>query len=191
MSAISHSILRGAAVESAHSLTGGGQVPSPVSFTMPTPPSTNHLFKNVKQRSKKTGKVVVRRARTKTYDDWLMQAKVALKGQAVPSFDGPVMIIMGVERSAVESVAKSSDLDNKIKASWDALTKFGVLADDTQVMATALSWQPPANGLTRFQIRSALDRVALVFHPARNGSGGAWIVTEPQQQGEDHGDFAL
>ena len=155
-------------------LTGGGIVadlPSPVSFTIPTPPSTNALFKNVPGKG---------RVRTSAYDHWLAMAVTAIRQQRVPSIDFRVVMIMGVERMSL-----SADIDNRMKASWDSLVKSGALADDSLVTAFAAAWQPAANGLTRIALYPADRPLTITFQPSRDGASGGWFNDAPQP----HEDF--
>lgn len=172
--------ITGTATGSAPS-TGAGvlaDLPAPVTFSMPTPPSTNKLFRNVKGKG---------RVRTSAYDDWLMMAITAIRRQSIAPFPGRCVIIMGVERDSM-----LADIDNRIKAGWDAVVKAGVISDDSLITASAITWQPKANGLTRFEIRSVFDPLTLRFHPAKDGASGTWIVDAPPTEGEpDYGDLTI
>ncbi len=159
--------------------TGGGILadqPSPVAFTMPTPPSTNNLFKNVPGKG---------RVRTRHYDDWLGRAVAAIRAGVVPTVRHRVVMVMGVERMSL-----SADIDNRLKASWDAMVKAGVLVDDSLVTAFAAAWQPPANGLTRIVLHPATAPLSITFHPSHDGASGGWFNDAPSNEEEDcGGDF--
>lgn len=161
--------------------TGGGILadrPSPVSLTMPTPPSVNAIFKNLPGRG---------RARTREYDHWLAMAITALRQQRLPTVTHRVILIIGVERMSL-----NADIDNRMKASWDALVKAGVLKDDSLVTAFAAAWQPPANGLTRIVMHPATEPLSITFHPSREGASGGWFSSAPSTEEEEpDGHFTL
>ncbi len=145
-------------------------------FTMPTPPSTNALYKNVRGKG---------RVKTRQYDDWLMIATTALRQQKIEPFKGRAVAIMGVERTSM-----NADIDNRIKAAWDAIVKAGVIRDDSLITATAVTWQPAANGLTRIELRSADEPLTVTYHPSQNGASGAWVIDAPTtNEDEIYGDF--
>jgi Holliday junction resolvase RusA-like endonuclease len=149
---------------------------APVSFEIPTPPSTNVLFKNVPGKG---------RVRTKAYADWLAMAVAAMRRQQVRSYPHRCVMIMGVERMSL-----SADIDNRMKAAWDALVKAEVLPDDSLVTAFAAAWQPAANGLTRIALHPASEPLTITFHPSPNGASGGWFLSAPQPQEEpDYGYF--
>src|SRR5579863_1065270 len=70
-----------------------------VQLVLPAPPSANALFRNTKNG----------RVRTKLYEDWLGHAGWRLKAQRPPSLIGPVLILLGVERTN-----NLADIDNRI-----------------------------------------------------------------------------
>jgi Holliday junction resolvase RusA-like endonuclease len=96
-----------------------------VSFTMPIPPSVNHLFKNAgKQRIK-----------TAEYVDWIQRAATALQAQAVPYTCGNIAIYLLIHR-----VALNSDIDNRIKSALDALVRNHVIDNDRHVVEIHAAW---------------------------------------------------
>jgi len=151
-------------------VAGGGvsaDLPSPVSFTMPVPPSVNQAFKNVRGRG---------RAKTKAYEDWLLYAYQCIRLQKVPPVPGHIIVRIGFERESL-----LSDVDNRIKLALDAIVSAGVIEDDRLITALAVSWLPPANGLAHIEI-SPIQSQVLEFHPSSNGATGAWIRCAPQPE---------
>jgi Holliday junction resolvase RusA-like endonuclease len=156
-------------------LTGGSSVadlPSPVSFQIPMPPSTNNLFKNVRG---------VGRVKTKTYDDFTMMAVTAIRRQKVKPIAGYVVILF-----AFELASSQADVSNRIKAAEDAIVKAGVIDDDRFVTAMMVTKVPAANGLAHVQI-FPIQQFTLDFHPSHSGASGAMIIRAPQPNGEDNG----
>ena len=154
---------------------GAGNLP-PVpaaSFTLPSPPSTNKLFRNVAGKG---------RVRTSAYVDWRMQALTAIRLQKIAPVGGRVIVLVGVERHSGQA-----DIDNRLKAALDAIVDAGVIEDDRFVAAAFPFWMPPANHLAHVAIYPC-QRLTLTFHPSQNGASGALVVNAPfQDQGEDHG----
>ncbi|GGE18358.1 hypothetical protein GCM10011390_41950 [Aureimonas endophytica] len=155
----------------------------PVAFTVPMPPSVNHMFKNLPGRG---------RVKTDSYIDWQMSAKTAIRRQAVPSVSGRVMVNLGFELGVA-----GADIDNRIKALLDLLSVnadskgnargLGIIEDDSLVVSLTVCRLPPANGLAHVQIHPPRPTTA-VFHPAFDGASGAWIFDAPIEEDMDDGD---
>lgn len=155
---------------------GASQLAPAASFTLPMPPSTNHLFRNVKG---------VGRVKTKAYEDFCLMAIAAIRRQGVQKIDGHVVIVWAVERLSAQA-----DISNRLKAAEDAMVKSGIIDDDRFVTSHFITWAPKANGLAHVQIYP-IQRLTLDFYPSHDGASGAIVVNAPQHQGEDHGDCAL
>jgi Holliday junction resolvase RusA-like endonuclease len=139
---------------------------APVKFSMPIPPSTNALFRNVRGRG---------RVKTEAYYDFITLGITAIKLQRVPHITGRVVLVIGVERARA-----TADISNRLKALEDVIVKAGVIEDDRLVTAIAICWTPPANGLAWVQIHPA-DRLDLQFHPSTDAATGGWIVAASQE----------
>jgi len=131
-----------------------------ISFTMPTPPSTNALFKNIKGRG---------RVRTDKYNDFILFGITAIRQQKVKPIKGHVVMVIGVER-----MSGTADIDNRLKAMLDVIVKAGVLQDDRFVTGIAVSWLPAANGLSHVMILP-VQHLTLDFYPSHNGTCGGWF----------------
>jgi Holliday junction resolvase RusA-like endonuclease len=147
-------------------------LPAPVRFTMPTPPSANHLFKNVKG---------VGRVQTSHYSDFIRMGIAAIRRQSVQPIIGRVIVLASVER-----MSDKADIDNRMKALLDAIVKAGIIEDDRFVTWLPINWLPAANGLSHIAIYP-VQRMTLEFYPSQDGASGAVIVTAPQFPGEDDG----
>lgn len=156
--------------ERACATAGGGLPPSAqafVSLILPAPPSANALFQN------KPGKG---RARTKLYDDWLGHAGWRLREQRPASLLGPVLVIVGIERTS-----RQADIDNRIKATLDLLVSHKVMQDDKFVAGLAIAWNPAKNGLMRLLIMPAAN-ATVHFQLAPNGAEGGWYLQAPSEE---------
>ena len=139
---------------------------SPISFTMPVPPSVNGIFRNARGRG---------RVKTKDYIDWRAYAATSIRLQRVGRVRGHVVVVFGVERASL-----TADIDNRVKAMLDAMVDAGVIDDDRFVTALAVAWLPAANGLAHVQVLPA-ERLELQFLPSKDGATGGWYHTAPQQ----------
>jgi len=128
-------------------------------FTLPTPPSSNALFRNVAGRG---------RVKTGFYKDFLAYGLSAIRQQRVEPVKGRVVMVMGIER-----VNKRSDLDNRVKALLDVIVKAGVLEDDRFITAFAASWLPPAEGLSHVMI-APVEPMGLEFRPFQDAAYGGF-----------------
>lgn len=154
----------------------GGGVPPSAEFTIPTPPSANHLFVNVRG---------VGRVKSRHYEDFTRMAIAAIRRQNVPPVPGRVVPIIGIER-----MSGGADVDNRLKALLDAMVKAGVIEDDSLVTAIAVAWLPQANGLSHVRLLP-VQRLGLTFHPSQDGASGGWFLDAPPQPEEDNGHQAL
>lgn len=146
--------------------------PASVSFTMPTPPSANHLFKNVKG---------VGRVKMRHYHDFVRMGVADIRRQGVPALGGHVVAIIGVER-----MSAAADIDNRLKAMLDTIVEAGVIDDDSLITAIAITWLPKANGLSWVRLLP-VQRLDLTFYPSQDGASGGFFPKAPSTEGEDHG----
>lgn len=89
-----------------------------IEFTVPPPPSTNHLYFNVAGRG---------RVKTSAYKAWLEEAGWAAKKQRLASFGGPVAVTYIVPED------RRRDLDNYCKGLGDLLQSLNILQNDSQI----------------------------------------------------------
>jgi len=157
-------ITEGRARRSGQGEAGGGILPSSVTFTMPTPPSVNQLFRNLPGRG---------RVKSAKYNDWRAFAVTSIRTQHVIPIGGPVLVLFGVERTS-----SGADIDNRIKAMLDAIVEAKVIDDDSLVTGFAAAWVPSANGLAHIQITAA-RRLAIEFLPSKDRSTGGWFALQP------------
>lgn len=153
--------------------TGAGNLadlPAPVSFTMPTPPSANHLFKNVKG---------VGRVKTKHYDDFVRMGVADIRRQQVGHIDGRIIAVIGVER-----MSGSADIDNRLKAMMDTIVEAEVIEDDSLVTAIAITWLPKANGLSWVRLLP-VQKLDLTFYPSHDGASGGFFPNAPSTEVEE------
>jgi Holliday junction resolvase RusA-like endonuclease len=142
-----------------------GASPPIVQLTLPAPPSANALFRNTA-----TGRV-----RTELYDQWLSHAGWRLRAQRPRLVAGPVVILIGVERTNA-----LADIDNRIKPTLDLLVKQHVIEDDRFVIGVAAAWSPSRDGLMRVAIIPAAN-IAVRFQLADPGHGG-WFLEGPSTE---------
>lgn len=145
------------------------QRPTAITFlTVPCPPSTNKLFRNVPGRG---------RVRTGGYKAWADEAGWKLLAQKPAPVPGRVIIVLGIDRSNAQS-----DIDNRVKAIFDLLTDHKIIQDDKYVTAFAISWNAKASDLARVAIMPASD-LMLSFQIAADGQSGGWFIAAPDQEG--------
>ncbi|MFC5039227.1 RusA family crossover junction endodeoxyribonuclease [Tianweitania sediminis] len=150
-------------------------LPAPVTFTCPVPPSVNAMFKNTKHG----------RAKTQAYEDWRLMAAAAIRRQGVPKIKGHVVINMAFEIDLVRA-----DADNRLKAMNDLLVDLGIIQDDSLIPAGLFSKLPPTNRSAHIQIWPVVansdQTITATFHATHNGAGGAWIIEAPSHT---YGDY--
>lgn len=137
---------------------------SPVSLTLPMPPSVNELFRNKRGRG---------RVKTRVYEDWQGHAGWYLRSQSPLPVHGHVVIALSVERSS--SVA---DIDNRVKALFDLLCTHKVIDDDRYVVGFCIAWAPPAAKMARVMILPAAN-YTFQFHLAPDGAHGGFFLHSP------------
>jgi len=142
-------------------------VAAPVEFCVPTPPTTNHLFRNVKGRG---------RVKTAEYFDYEMLAITAIRQQKTPAVSGRVFALVGVERKS-----SLSDLDNRLKALFDVVAKAGIIENDKFITAFAVTWMPIVDGLTWLRIMPVAP-INLRFEPSPDGASGGFSLVSPEKE---------
>lgn len=102
-------------------------------ITLPVPPSTNNLFATVPLRvgNKRTTK----RIKTTSYKNWLDEARIAILQQRPPHITGRVSVDVQMRQPTA-----SSDPDNRLKATLDALVAGSVIEDDRHVTDLRIRW---------------------------------------------------
>ena len=151
----------------------GGGAPLSAAFTIPTPPSANHLFRNLPNKG---------RVKSRHYEDFTRRAVTAIRQQGVQPLAGRVIAIFGVERMSAQA-----DIDNRLKAMLDSIVAAGVIEDDSLVTAIAIAWLPKANGMSHVRLLP-VQRLGVTFHPSHDGACGGWFENAPPQQEDcDHG----
>ena len=102
-------------------------------LSLPMPPSVNALFLNRASGG---------RARTKMYNEWIVEAGWRIQMQNVGMIAGPYEIDIKFAR-----LSKRSDLGNREKALSDLLVKHGILEDDRLAERICMSWAPEGEGV--------------------------------------------
>lgn len=95
-------------------------------FTIPFPPSVNHMFFNVPGKG---------RVKSNAYRVWRSAAGWDIKAAKPEKFNGPVEVLITLERKTMRG-----DIDNRIKAILDVLVDMDVLVDDKQVEKVSAEW---------------------------------------------------
>jgi crossover junction endodeoxyribonuclease RusA len=135
------------------------------------PPSVNSIFRNVRGRG---------RVKTAEYIDWRAVAVAAIRRQNPGAISGRVLVNIGVER-----ISKTADIDNRVKAIFDAMVEAGVITDDKYITAFFIAWQPPANGLAHIEV-VPVGPVTIKFLPSNDGStGGCFIAPATEAEMPD------
>jgi Holliday junction resolvase RusA-like endonuclease len=99
---------------------------APVSFTIPTPPSLNNLFKNLRHG----------RAATAEYKSWQQEAGYHLNCQRIRKIKTPVMVDITFPDEG------GADMDNLPKALLDLCVKHKIIVNDSRkwVRDIGLHW---------------------------------------------------
>lgn len=104
-----------------------------ITLTLPTPPSTNRLFRNVPGRG---------RVKTTEYTSWINTAGWSLASQLV----GQANQIPGKVKVSILFRRTRGDLDNLVKPVLDLLVKHGTISDDRHVEAVSARWSDQTTG---------------------------------------------
>lgn len=146
-------------------------LPAITTLVLPTPPSVNQMFRNVRR---KPGEKGAGRVATRVYIDWQGHAGWRLREQRPEPVHGPVLVVVNIERTS-----DLADVDNRIKATLDLLVKHGVIDDDRFVSGLAIAWSPPRDATMRVAIMPAAA-LPLQFQLAPDGRTGGWFFDAPQ-----------
>lgn len=127
-------------VETRHAPTGSFSLVSDaregrdrIELALPTPPSSNNMFCN----SPNGG-----RFKSAKYTQWLDESGWLLASQKPGRIVGKFQIEVEIKRPTHPKV----DLDNRIKALLDLLTKHRVIGDDSMAERITLSWSDTGSG---------------------------------------------
>lgn len=96
-------------------------------ITLPMPPSTNALYRNVPKKG---------RVKTHRYLTWIQAAGWALKEQKPATVEGPYCLWLYCERPD----KRRRDIGNLEKAVSDLLVSHGVVSDDSECVELHLYW---------------------------------------------------
>lgn len=113
-------------------------------ITLPFPPSTNGLYKNVKGG----------RVKTAGYLAWQVLATLQLRQQAPQRVEGRYRLALTLDAPD----ARRRDADNLIKAVSDLLVSQGVISDDHMAQAISVEWSdlpPKKPGAVRITLEAA------------------------------------
>jgi len=111
------------------------------SFTLPIPPSVNHLYANIARG----------RAKTRKYLDWITEAAIELNQQHVPEITPPYKVEYAVGRPD----KRKRDVANMEKALSDLLVTQGVLTDDSKINDNRQRWDDTVEpGFVRCTVES-------------------------------------
>lgn len=105
-----------------------------VEFALPWPPSTNNIWRVGKSFSKDWTKPRV--YRSAAYETFLGRVFAAACDGHIPALKRSVLF--DVELSFIPPNLQKYDVDNRVKATFDALTKIGFWKDDAQVRVSKL-----------------------------------------------------
>lgn len=98
----------------------------PVCFTMPIPPSVNHLFSNAGRK----------RVKSSAYQAWWdATLKELTMIQHIPHVSGKVALFFEIRR-----FSDLSDLSNRIKSAEDAIVAARIIEDDRYVLELHAKW---------------------------------------------------
>jgi Holliday junction resolvase RusA-like endonuclease len=103
-----------------------------VNLCLPTPPSLNNLFVNNPNGG---------RFRSPNYEGWLNEAGWILAAQKPGRISGRFAIDVSITRPT-----RKCDLDNRLKAILDLLTKHRVIGDDFLCEKISLAWSDEGEG---------------------------------------------
>lgn len=108
-----------------------------VRLDLPFPPPLSACFTNRLGKSKRTGKPFVARVTTKRYEDWQKTALKEIQTQRPEKLKGEVSIYVRL----VAPDQRARDAGNLEKALLDALTKSGVIVDDSNRYVRRLTFE--------------------------------------------------
>jgi crossover junction endodeoxyribonuclease RusA len=116
-------------------------------FTLPFPPSTNHLFINIKHG----------RVRSQKYDSWIQEAGCEIMRQRPKKIAGPVILLFEFQEGRDK---RKRDISNLVKAPEDLLVKHGIIeADDGSIVREIrCKWVTDVEGV-RVTVASFFNRV--------------------------------
>jgi crossover junction endodeoxyribonuclease RusA len=105
-----------------------------ISFSLPAPPSTNHLFNTIPTLNG------TKRVKTKAYRAWLSEAGWMVPPTARGKVLGHFKLALTFDRI---NASRRVDIDNRIKAVADLLTTMRVITDDSLNEGMTVCWSSP------------------------------------------------
>lgn len=106
-----------------------------LTFTLPYPPSTNALYRNVPK---------VGRVKTGAAKEFNFRAALALAGQKANGIKGPVVVTYDVGRFPDK---RRRDVGNYEKALSDSLVANGIIEDDSLIERLSIGWVDGVEGV--------------------------------------------
>lgn len=148
----------------------------PIVLTAPIPPSVNKMFRNVPGKG---------RVKTSGYAAFQKECAVEFMRQKPPRLiKRRVVINVGIPRKH-----RGADIDNRVKALFDAMVGYGVISDDKMITAFCISWLPNVRQAKVWLAIYPCVPLRATFTPAVDGITGAWQLTiDAENQGTENGD---